>query len=100
MKRLLLLSLVVAAIFSFNSISAEAASDTVSLGKYPVQVVAKKNTELKDEQGMVIKTVVKGDKLLLRAIKGKSGIIKYSSQSAFIPLTDVHYIQLDIMNIS
>src|SRR5690606_33741779 len=94
MKKILLFSLIVAAIFSFNVISAEAASDTVSLGKYPVQVVAKKNTELKDEQGNFLKIVAKGDKLVLQAIKGKSGVVKYSSRSGYIPLTDVHYIQL------
>ena len=94
MKKLFLLGLVVAAMFCLNGISAAAASDTVSLGKYPVQVVAKKNTELKDEQGNVIKTVAKGDKLLLQAIKGKAGVTQFSSKSAFIPLTDVHYIEL------
>lgn len=94
MKKLLLFSLLAAAIFRFGSISAEAASDSIELGKYPVQVVAKKNTELKDEHGNIIKTVAKGEKLLLQALKGISGVINYSSKEAYIPLTDVHYIQL------
>lgn len=42
MKKLFLLGLVVAAMFCLNGISAAAASDTVGLGKYPVQVVAKR----------------------------------------------------------
>lgn len=94
MKKLLLFSLLAAAIFSFGSISAEAASDAIGLGKYPVHVIAKKNTELKDEHGTIIKTVAKGEKLLLKALKGTSGVINYSSKEAYIPLTDVHYIQL------
>lgn len=94
MKKLLLFSLLAAAIFSFSSISAEAASNAIGLGNYPVQVVAKKNTELKDERGNIIKTVSKGEKLLLKALKGTSGVINYSSKEAYIPLTDIHYIQL------
>lgn len=94
MKKVLLFSLLFSVIFSFNMNSAVATSEIIELGKYPVQVVAKKNTELKDEHGKVLKTVVKGEKLLLQAINGKSGVVNYSSQSAFLPLTDIHYIQL------
>lgn len=94
MKKLLFFSLLFSAIFSFSPISAKAASETMEIGKYPVQVVAKKNTELKDEHGKVLQPVAKGEKLLLQAIKDKSGVVNYSSKSGLIPLTDVHYIQL------
>ncbi|MEK4385882.1 M14 family zinc carboxypeptidase [Solibacillus sp. FSL W7-1464] len=94
MRKLLLFGLLFTAIFNFSAHSAIAETATIEFGKYPVQVIANKHAELKDEQGKVIKTVAKGDKLLLQALKGDSGVIKYASKSAFIPITDIYYVQL------
>ena len=94
MRKILLFSLIFFVAAIIHPMTTNAATEKVDLGKYPVQVIAKKNIELKDKNGTVIKKVAKGEKLLLTGIHDKQGIVKNSSKTAFLTLTDVHYDQL------
>lgn len=61
---------------------------------YPVEIIAKKATAFVDRNGVVLKTINKGEKVTLRGINEANGLVDYLNSTAQIKLADFHYSDL------
>ena len=66
----------------------------VNKAVYPLEIVAKKATTVVDRNGVVLKTLKKGDKLTLRGVNEAKGLVDYLTSAAQIELADFKHSNL------
>lgn len=85
--------------YLMNSQNVRASTEQMSIGNFgktnfPIELIAKKSTNIVDANDVVLKTIQKGEKLTLQGINKSHGLVNYLNGSANIKLTDFHYINL------